>query len=154
MKKNQITIQQAVTINKPRDVVWDFTQDYSLRTKWDRGVIEAIVLQTSPHRIVKLKTRGNTTMTFVYKLDERPNRTSLAARDILSPLIIAAGGSWLYEENEGATLWTQTNTIVFKKNILTRIFLPIFKRIFTLQTISAMKKAKEELENEPVVCAP
>jgi hypothetical protein len=72
MKKINITIHHSIYINRPREAVWDFTQDYSLRTEWDKTVIEAKVLQTTPRQIVELKTSGNTMMTFVYKVNDRP----------------------------------------------------------------------------------
>src|SRR5204863_9955742 len=103
MKENLITIKYSIFINKPRELVWDYTQNYEHRTKWDKAVLEATVLQTSPNRIVKLRTKGNTTMTFTYKQDERPHKTSLVAKEISSPLIESAGGSWVYEEQNGKT---------------------------------------------------
>ena len=45
-------------------------------------------------------------MTFVYKLDDRPHKTSLAATEIESPIIESAGGSWTYEDQSDKTLWT------------------------------------------------
>lgn len=146
MAENGITIRHTILIEKPRDLVWDYTQNYDNRTAWDSSVLEATVLQTRPKRIVKLKMRGNTTMTFIYKLDERPHKTSLAAKEISAPLILNAGGSWIYVEQNGKTLWTQTNTIVFKQNFLFKIFLPIFKLVFSRLIKKAMKKAKQEIE--------
>jgi len=146
MTENRITIRHSILIAKPRELVWDYTQNYDNRTTWDSSVLETTVLQTTPHRIVKLKMRGNTTMTFIYKLDERPHKTSLAAKEITAPLIVNAGGSWIYEEQNGKTLWTQTNTIVFKQNFLLKLLLPIYKFVFGSLTKKAMKKAKQEIE--------
>ena len=126
--------------------VWDYTQNYDNRPIWDDTVIKATVVQTLPNRIVQLKMKGRTIMTFVYKLDERPLKTTLAMKDITSPIIDAGGGSWLYEPQNNGTLWTQTNTIVFKKNILLPLLLPVYKWMFTQQTVKAMKKAKSILE--------
>lgn len=145
-KENTITIKHSILVNKPREQVWDYTQNYEHRTKWDKAVLEATVLQTSPNRIVRLRTKGNTTMTFVYKQDERPYKTSLVAKEISSPLIESAGGSWIYEEQDGKTRWHQTNTIIFKKNFRVKLALPLFKIIFSMQTRQAMKKAKQEIE--------
>ena len=86
-------------------------------------------------------------MTFVYKLDDRPHKTTLAAREIHSSLIKSGGGSWSYEQVVNATLWTQTNTLGFHSNLLNRILLPLYKRILLLQTQRAMLRAKRILES-------
>src|SRR4051812_958837 len=130
MKENSIIIKHSVSISKPRELVWDYTQNYEQRTKWDTSVLEASVLQLTPNRIIKLRTKGNTIMTFIYKQDERPHKTSLVAREISSPLIESAGGSWVYEEQNGTTVWQQTNTIVFKKTFAVNLALPLLKIIF------------------------
>ena len=144
--KNEITIKHSIFIEKPREFVWDFTQDYSKRMKWDTGVLETEVLQTEPNIVVKLRTKGRTTMTFTYKLFDKPNKTSLVAREIVSSIIESAGGSWLYEDHNGGTLWTQTNTIRFKKNFLLPVLLPLYRNMFRSQTQKAMKKAKGMME--------
>ena len=147
MRRNSITIKASILIHKSREIVWDYTQNYDHRTIWDSAVLEATVLQDTPNRIVKLKTRGKTTMTFIYKLDDRPNKTTLVAKDIISPLIVSAGGSWNYAEQNGGTLWSQTNTITFKSNFLLNFLVPVYKRIFIFQTKKSMKKVKREIEN-------
>jgi hypothetical protein len=144
--KTTITVNHSVFIAKPNEVVWDFTQNYDERKKWDEVVLKATVLQNSPNRIVRLKMKGNTAMTFVYKLDDRPNKTSLAAVEVQSPVIESGGGSWKYEEQNGGTLWTQTNTIVLKKHFLLRLLKPLLRRLFFVQTKKAMQKAKLLLE--------
>ena len=146
MKEKAVTIKHSVLINKPRELVWDYTQNYDHRAKWDKAVLEANILQTTPNRIVKLKTKGNTTMTFIYKQDERPYKTSLVAKEISSPLIEAAGGSWVYEEHNGKTLWQQTNTLTFKKTWPLSLARPFLRILFSMQTKQAMKKAKQEIE--------
>jgi hypothetical protein len=146
--KNQITIKQTVFVSRPKEEVWDFTQNYDLRAGWDNAVLETKVLETTPNRIVWLRTKGKTTMSFIYKLDDRPNKTSLVAKDIKSPLIESAGGSWSYEDVEGGTLWTQTNTIEFKKNILLLLLLPLYKSMFASQMKKAMIRAKKLMEKK------
>jgi hypothetical protein len=133
-------------VNKPKEVVWDFTQDYENRTKWDSSVLEAVVVQTIPNRIVKLKMKGNTHMTFIYKLDDRPNKTSLVAREVESSMIESGGGSWTYEDESGATIWSQTNTIVLKNNFLLTLSLPFLKWIPEGETRRAMNKGKKIME--------
>jgi hypothetical protein len=147
MTGNRITIRHSILIAKPRELVWEYTQNYDNRTAWDSSVLEATVLQTTPNRIVKLKMKGNTTMAFIYKLDKRPYKTSLVAKEITNPLIVNAGGSWIYEVQNEKTLWTQTNTIVFKQTFLLKLLLPIYRLIFSWSTKIAMKKAKEKIEN-------
>jgi len=34
-RKISITIHHSIYIQKPREIVWDFTQDYSHRAEWD-----------------------------------------------------------------------------------------------------------------------
>ncbi len=85
-------------------------------------------------------------MTFIYKLDDRPNKTTLAATEIQSPIVEAAGGSWNYVEQNKGTLWSQTNTIIFKKNFLSFLLLPFYKFVFTRLTKEAMRKAKKLIE--------
>lgn len=149
MSRNSITIHHSIYINKPKSVVWEFTQNYDHRKLWDTSVLEARVLQTSPNRIVKLKMKGNSVMTFIYKLDDKPNKTSLAAKEIQSPIIESAGGSWNYENQNKGTLWSQTNTIVIKKGFLSASLLPFYKFIFTRLTKHAMQKAKKIIEKLP-----
>jgi Polyketide cyclase / dehydrase and lipid transport len=146
MNSNSTIIHHSIYINKPKSEVWDFTQDYDNRNRWDSSVLEAKVLQTLPHRIVKLKMKSNTEMTFIYKLDDRPNKTTLAATEIQSPIIEAAGGSWNYVEQNKGTLWSQTNTIIFKKKFLSFLRLPFYKFVFTQLTKQAMRKAKKLIE--------
>ena len=148
MKKFSITVHHSIYINKPKADVWDFTQDYSKRTVWDKSVLEAIIIQSTPQRIVRLKTRGNTTMTFVYKLDDRPNKTSLAIQDIESKWIEGGGGSWSYEDKSGGTLWSQTNTIIYKRGLLIWLCLPSLKLIFNYQMRIAMARAKMIIEKK------
>jgi hypothetical protein len=146
MKEKSIKIKYSILIAKPRDIVWDYTQNYNNRAIWDSSVLETTVLQTTPNRIVKLKMRGNTTMTFIYKLDDRPNKTTLVAKEINSLIIESMGGSWIYEEHKGKTLWTQAGSVVFKKNLFLKYFLPIYKFVFSMLIKKAMKKAKQEIE--------
>jgi hypothetical protein len=144
--KNIITIRQSIFIEKQKEVVWDFTQDYSNRKNWDSAVIEATVLQTSPNRIVKLQFRDNSTATFVYKQDERPNKTSLSAKEVQSTLLLSGGGSWSYDTKDGGTIWTQNNTLILKNHFWIRVLIPFYKLLFSFQVKKAMKKAKELIE--------
>ena len=85
-------------------------------------------------------------MTLVYKLYDRPHKTSLAATEIKSSLLESAGGSWTYEEQNGGTLWTQVNTLVFKRHFGLPALLPFYKFIFERQMKEAMGKAMRLIE--------
>ena len=146
MEKISITIHHSIYIDRPREVVWDYTQDYSLRPDWDQTVIEAKVLQTTPQKIVELKTSGNTIMTFVYKVYDKPNKTTLAIHDIQSKWIDGGGGSWKYEDHQGGTLWSQMNTRILKSTISLSILRPVITFIFKNQTRQSMQRAKKILE--------
>jgi hypothetical protein len=147
MKRQSITIQNSICINQPKETVWDYTQDYNNRPTWDSSIISASPLP-STERVIKLKARGNTTMTFAYKLDNRPYKTTLATLEVKSPLIESAGDAWNYEDHGSGTLWSQVSTIIFKRLFLMPIMLPFFKWIFVRQMKSAMNKAREILEND------
>lgn len=146
--RNSITIKNAILINKPKSIVWDYTQNYANRSVWDKSVLSAEVLHFSPNRIVKLKMKGKTTMTFVYKLDDKPNKTSLKAIVIHSSFIIAAGGAWRYEDQNGMTKWTRVDTLVIKETSIMSLFIWYIKLILNVQTRKAMKKVKQILETE------
>ena len=150
MSRNSITITHSVFINASPEKVWDFTQDYSKRASWDNTVLEAKVLQTDPHREVWLKLKGNSEMTFVYKLDDRPNKTSLVAKDVKSSFITGGGGSWRYEPRDEGTLWTQTNTLVLKPSFGIKLFLFLIRFTMSRQMKIAMLKAKEIMEKRKV----
>ena len=146
MNKNGFVVKHSIVVNRPCEAVWDFTQDYDNRAKWDQAVTRAILVQSVPSRVVKLSMKGNTEMTFLYKLDHRPFKTTLVAKEIKSAIIESAGGSWAYEPNENGTLWTQTNSIVLKNGFWLRLLLPFFRWAFRFQTIKAMEKAKKMME--------
>jgi uncharacterized membrane protein len=146
--KNSITIKHTIFIGKPKSLVWDYTQNYSNRPAWDDSVLSAEVIHVSPNRMVKLKLKGNTTMSVVYKLDDKPNKTTLKAIDIDSSFIQSAGGSWNYEDKNGGTIWTQVNTIVLVDSFFQNWFTWIFKFLFQIQTRRAMNKVKAILEKD------
>ena len=147
MRKNEFAIRHSIVINKPKEVVWDYTQNYDNRTAWDSAVLEATVLQITPNRIVKLKMIGGTTMTYVYKLDDRPNKTTLVAREVTSPIIESLGGAWMYEDqDDNQTRWTQAGSVILKKHFLVMLMLPICQMALSMLTKKAMQKAKQEIE--------
>lgn len=148
MNKFQIKIKFSILINKPVEEVWDYTQNYDFRTIWDSTVIETKVVQVLPHRIVNLQLKGNTSLNYVYTLDDRPHRTVLIAENISSPIIKKAGGSWTYENEMGQTRWTQRGTIIFKEGLLIKILFPFIKIAFSHFLKKSMFNAKRQIENQ------
>lgn len=147
MKKVKLVIRHSIYIDQSREKVWDFTQDYSKRLMWDTSVEDVEQLASAPSRRIKLKMKGRTTMVFVYKLDDRPNKTTLFATEVKSPFIESAGGSWSYQDQGNGTLWLQSNTLVLKKNPLLWLFGFVLWKIFERNTKQAMMNAKQLIEN-------
>jgi hypothetical protein len=147
MSRNRVTVQESIFIDKPKERVWDFTQNYALRMQWDKNVLATELLETEPHRKIKLKLRGRSSLVFVYKLDDRPNKTTLATEDVNSRFMVGAGGYWTYTDQEGGTFWTQSNTVIFKNHWLFSLLLPLLKLLLDRQTRKAMRKAKWLIEH-------
>ena len=147
MRHVTITTTRSILVNRPREVVWDFTQNYALRQQWDSSVAHTSVIQSTPTPIVRVKLRGGIALTYVYKLFDRPRKTSLVATEIESSSIETAGGSWSYEDRDGATFWTQTNSIALRRNLLVSILRPGLQLALELSTRQAMRKAKRLLEH-------
>ena len=78
------------------------------RTEWDAGITEATIIGQDP-RTVRVGIRNLGTLTVVYRLDRRPERTSAVFEDVDSRWIDGGGGSWQYEAVAGGTRWQQTN---------------------------------------------
>lgn len=104
-------------------------------------------MQEEP-RTVAVKGPFGTEMTFIYKDEKRPYKTSLAMVDVKSPIIESGGGAWSYQLEGNTTIWTQVNTIVLKNNILGALLLPIAELIFQRLTLSSMQRAKDIMEKE------
>jgi hypothetical protein len=139
-----VVSKHSIFIAKPREAVWDYTQDYGKRPIWDFSVLEASILANEPSRSVRLRARGRTTMTFLYKLDDRPNKTSLATTEVKSFILESGAGSWSYEEHKLGTMWHQTNSVVLTRKAA--LFKPILSWFFGRQTRTAMVKAKGLIE--------
>ena len=143
-----ITIKETIYIDQPPEVVWDFTQDYQLRTLWDKSIIEAKVLQQEPHRIVAIIAKGNSRMNFQYKLDDRPNKTTLAITDVHSSFILGGGGSWQYIASGNGTLWTRTDTLLLKNRFWIRLIVPLITFQVKRNMKDSMKRAKYLIESK------
>ncbi len=92
---------------------------------WDKSILKAKVVQIKPVRIVDIKARGRLSTKLVYKLEDKPNKTSLAMTETRSVLIKGGGGSWKYEPKGQGTLWTQTNTLILKDGFFYALLRPI-----------------------------
>jgi polyketide cyclase/dehydrase/lipid transport protein len=139
-----ITINEAIFIARSPEIVWDFTQDYSKRTLWDKAVVQATILQSDP-RIVSIKGAGIRTE-LIYKQDNRPHKTSLAMTNTISPIIAGGGGSWQYIPLNNGTTWTQTNTLILKGTILARMLRPLVVAAMRRTTRKSMQLAKKMIE--------
>ncbi len=146
MKK--ISIKHSITILQPIEIVWEFTQDYSLRKMWDKSVVHAEIIQKSPKRLVEIILKDKSRMIFEYKHEKRPHLTTLLAKNIQSPFIEKAGGSWRYEEVLGNTLWTQSNYVELKNKFILKLLAPVLRILIKRQTEQAMLNVKNILENE------
>jgi uncharacterized protein YndB with AHSA1/START domain len=149
MAANAITFTEKVVIDRPKDTVWDYTQNYERVTEWDHSIVDASLVQSSP-KTVKLKTRDGYSMTIVYKLENRPNKLSLTYRKVESSVIEHGSVTATFEERNGTTLWIQTCTYVFKTGLFMGLKLPYYRWKFGLRIRKAMQNAKEVLESMPL----
>ena len=143
--RHVVTVTEAIWVNRPPDAVWDYTQDYAHRPEWDAGVAEARTLCAEP-RAVRVKIPNLGSMTVVYRLDRRPERTSAAFTDVESGWISGGGGSWEYEAADGGTRWQQTNSLELKHPRLGFLLGPLLERGLRQSTRRAMAEAKRRLE--------
>ena len=141
MSAPTLHIEHSINIPISAEELWDFTQDYSRRSDWDYSVKSATLIAEQPSRSARLELHGGDVMTFIYKLDERPRKTSLEARDIKSLLVSRAAGWWEYEQRGNLTVWTQANTIVLKDTWYCRLIAPVFRRVLHYTTQLSMKRA-------------
>ena len=146
MKEYSIVIRESIFINRPKQSVWDFTQDYALRPLWDKTVLQAQLLQSLPHRIAWLKMKGGGEMKFVYKIDRSPEKASVLATEIVSTIIKEAAGAWQYRDENYGTRWQQTNALVLKNNFFNSLLVPIYKLAIRIQVRNGMKRVKAQLE--------
>ena len=144
--RHVVTVTEAIWVDRTPDAVWDYTQDFTRRTEWDAGVAEATILAAEP-RTVRVTIPNLGSMTVVYRLDRRPERTSAAFTDIDSGWISGGGGSWAYEAADGGTRWEQTNSLELKRPRLAFVLGPLLERGLRQSTRRAMAEAKRRLES-------
>jgi hypothetical protein len=147
--KININVNHSILIHKSCEVVWDFTQDFSLRTSWDPGILECRIVTDAPDRTADIRAKGGLSATLEYKLFDRPNKTSLRMTSIKSPLVVDGGGSWTYEkQQDNSTLWTQSNSITLKNSWMTGFLKHFIAASLKKNTVLSMQKAKTILEHQ------
>ena len=144
-----ITVRESLRIGRPPEQVWDYTQDYTRRSLWDRSVLAATVLEDRPLPVVEVRGRGGFRAVLRYKQFDRPLRTSVAMEPLGSPLLVGGGGAWTYEPEDAgaATHWTQVNTLQLADGVAARLLAPLLRWQFRRSTRSAMRAAKARLED-------
>ncbi len=147
MAANAITFSERVVIDRPKEIVWDYTQNTDLLSEWDKSILEAEVIEESP-RTIRLQMTGGITMTIMYTLENRPNKLAFTYRKVESPILEHGGCTSTFEERNGTTLWIQSCTLVFKYHVLLGIMLPIYRLRYGKKMKEAMKRAKSVLESQ------
>jgi hypothetical protein len=140
-----VTVTETVWVERDPTAVFDYTQDYSRRTEWDRGIKHAEILGTDP-RTIRVRMAGLGDATVVYRLDRRPDRTSAAFIDVASRWVSGGGGSWQYEDADGGTRWQQTNSLELRAGWLPRLAAPLIRSSLRRSMRAAMAEAKRRLE--------
>ena len=143
--RHVVIVTESIWVDRPPEAVWDYTQDYTRRTEWDAGVAEATILGVEP-RTVRVRIPNLGSMTVVYRLDRRPERTSAAFADVDSAWISGGGGSWEYEAADGGTRWQQTNSLELKHPRMAVLLGRMMHRGLRRSTRRAMAEAKRRLE--------
>ena len=146
MTKN-ITVTVEIVVSASPEEVWDFTQDYSRRPLWDPMITHADVIEEKPPRKVKVWGQGSFYALFQYKLDKRPERTSVATIEMTSPIIESGGGSWSYQDTPDGTCWRQTNTLCLKSGLWQKLLRPVVHYQLHRSTVKGMQRAKQMIES-------
>lgn len=142
----KITVAESIYVQVTPSALFDFTQDYTRRVQWDASILEAVVLETRPVPRVRIRARGMRAV-FQYRQFERPRRTSLAMEEVESAWIAGGGGSWSYEERDGGTLWTQTNTLIVRDGWWRALFVPAIRGRLRSATRRTLERAKQMVES-------
>ena len=144
--RHVVSVTESIWVDRSPEDVFDYTQDFARRTEWDGGIAKAKLVETEP-RTARVQVRNLGSMTVVYRLDRRPDRTSAAFTDVASSWITGGGGSWQYEPEDGGTRWQQTNSLELKRPWLTRFLAPMIERNLRQSTQRSMAEAKRRLES-------
>jgi hypothetical protein len=140
-----VTVEETVTISKPREKVFEFTQDWSRRQEWDESVVAAVPLP-GEERAYRVRGAAGVSFEARYKLFRAPERTSLAMEKVVPEIFTGGGGSWDYAAEGRDTRWTQTNTLTLSDGLVSRIIAPIMRWQLRAATRKAMLRAKKLLE--------
>jgi hypothetical protein len=143
---NKVTVSRSIQIDAPSGAVWDYTQDWRRRHKWDRSVAAATYLSEAPPVVVQVEGTSGLRFKASYKTMKRPHLTSLVLSDLNSFWVKSGGGSWKYEESAGGTLWTQHNTLGLRDDPLGWLVRPLFALILARATSQMMARAKAMIE--------
>jgi Polyketide cyclase / dehydrase and lipid transport len=146
--RHVVTVTESIWIDRSPEDVFDYTQDYARRTEWDTGISAAKLVDTEP-RTARIRVKNLGTMTVVYRLDRRPERTSAAFNDVDSAWVNGGGGSWQYEPENGGTRWQQTNSLELKRPWLGVLVGPLLESGLRHSTRTSMAEAKRRLEAKP-----
>lgn len=141
----KITVDHHIVVAKSPEAVWDYTQDWTRRTEWDRSVVKVEILSESP-RIIRVQSRGGGSFDVTYKQADRAKKTSLAMTSFTSFWFRGGGGSWKYEATETGTTWSQRNTLILRDGWLGSLFAPFFRWILRRATMDGMSRARAILE--------
>ena len=148
-ERHSVTVTETVYVDRPPDEVFDYTQDYSTRPVWDASIKSAEKLGDEPRRF-RLQMPGVGEAVIEYRLFRRGKRTSAAFTDVKSTIFAGGGGSWNYEDRDGGTEWTQTNTLEFKNRVIGSLMASLVRRSMTNGMRTAMAKAKSIMESAPL----
>ena len=143
--RHVVSVTESIWIDRSPEDVFDYTQDFARRTEWDTGIAEAKVVATDP-RTARVRIRSLGSMTVVYRLDRRPERTSAAFSDVDSAWVSGGGGSWQYTPVDGGTQWQQTNSLELKRPWLRWLVGPMLESGLRRSTQASMAEAKRRLE--------
>lgn len=140
-----ITVSESIEIARPPEAVWDYTQDFNRRADWDAGVRTAQLIGEQPRR-AHLELSGLGPVVAEYRLYRRPERTSVTFTEVRSPWVIGGGGSWDYQVVAAGTRWTQTNTLVLRPGLRSRVLAPLVRARLAASTRRSLRRAKGLLE--------
>jgi len=145
--RHVVSVTESIWVDRSPEDVFDYTQDFARRTEWDGGIAKAKLVETEP-RTARVQVRNLGSMTVVYRLDRRPERTSAAFSNVDSAWVTGGGGSWQYEPEDGGTRWQQTNSLELKRPWLGWLIGPLLERGLRRSTRVSMAEAKRRLEAE------
>ncbi len=137
----------TVHVDRSPDEVYDYTQNYGTRSRWDPSITDVETLSESP-RTYRLVIKGVGRFTVEYRLDRRGDRTSAAFTEVDSRFFSGGGGSWAYKSNNGGTDWSATNTFELKHRRLGRLIATLVRRQLLASMRKSMATAKSIMESE------